>query len=116
MPTTLARTRVLRALGMVGVVYASMVLAGCAGGDAGTDSAPPSLSMDPNGETGAIDGIVIDDAVNPVVGAQVAVTTTASVVQAVTDSSGRFLLQGLPPGRQTLFAAALGYDSLAKVV
>ncbi|HEX9816125.1 MAG TPA: carboxypeptidase-like regulatory domain-containing protein [Candidatus Thermoplasmatota archaeon] len=106
----------VHAWGLGAILLASAIFAGCVDTSAGTDSSSPSWSMDPNGDTGIIDGIVIDDSVNPIVGAQIAVTTTAAVVQAVTDTSGRFLLQGIPPGRQTLFAAALGYDSVAKAV
>lgn len=96
---------------------ASLILAGCAGSGATTDTDNTSaLAVDPGGETGAIDGTVVDDGVNPIPGALVAVTTTAGDLQATTDVAGRFVLNNVPPGKQTLFAAALGYDSVAKVV
>lgn len=97
------------------VLAVSTILAGCSG-QAGPESDQPELSVDATGETGAVEGVVIDDAVNPVVGAQVATTSAAGVVQSVTEESGKFVLNGVTPGRQTIFAAALGYNSVAKVV
>ena len=104
-----------RSGGIVAFVALSTVLAGCAG-SAGPDAAPPSLSADASEDVGIVDGVVIDDAVNPVVGAQVATMSAAGVIQTLTDGEGKFVLNGVTPGRQTLFAAALGYDSVAKTV
>lgn len=94
----------------------TVVLAGCAAGGAEPDSVQPSLSVDPGGDTGGIEGSVVDDSLTPVGAAQVAVTTSTGVFQALTGETGGFMITGVPAGRHTLFAAALGYDSVAKSV
>jgi hypothetical protein len=62
----------------------------------------------------SLEGTLIGEVVDylsraPLVGASVAVLGTSS--QVLTDSVGRFVLGGLPPGRHLVVTQSLGYDS-----
>src|SRR5687767_13030521 len=103
----------------VSAVFLVTALAGCAASDADTSGAAedaPFLTIDPAGDSGAVEGTVIDDSVNPVAGALVALTTTTGQIQGMSDASGHFVLNGVPPGTYSLYVAALGYDSIGKSI
>lgn len=83
-----------------------------AGGQAAPDAAEPA-GFDEN--TGAIEGLVTDDQLQPLPGAQVGIIGTPDRVT-VTDVAGRFSLSNLDPGKYQLSANALGYESAARLV
>lgn len=82
------------------------------GGPAAPDAAEPA-GFDEN--TGAIEGLVTDDQLQPLPGAQVGIIGTPDRVT-VTDVAGRFSLSNLEPGKYQLSANALGYESAARLV
>lgn len=95
------------------LVAISLVLAGCSSARDST-SQPPSTSPDSD-LLGSIVGTVVDDELNPIPDAQVAVAS--SVVESTrTDAMGRFTFLGLPPGPDTLYVAAIGYEAAARKV
>lgn len=88
-----------------------VLLAGCADDarpePAGEDEEPTLAATD---ETGVLRGVVIDEAITPVVGAPVAVTLNGEEVAVVTtDADGEFGLDGLEPGVYILRAAPEGF-------
>ncbi|HEX9816639.1 MAG TPA: carboxypeptidase-like regulatory domain-containing protein [Candidatus Thermoplasmatota archaeon] len=94
-------------------VALAVVLAGCS--SARDSVAPsPSVSADPD-LFGAITGQVIDDELNPVRDAQVAVASSV-VEPMLTDADGRFAFLALPPGPDTLYVAAIGYEAAARKI
>jgi hypothetical protein len=103
----------------VGLVIASVWFAGCAGSTAQAPAASqPSSVVEatgaPIGEGGTITGTVVDDALSPIAGAQVAILELA--LAATTDVGGAFQFRNVPAGSYNLVAAALGYESFAKRV
>jgi hypothetical protein len=92
------------------------VLAACVGADgsAANDQRPDTSIGGLSEDLGAVQGTIVDDSVTPIANAQIQVATTTLV--AVSGPDGSFLLGNVPPGRQTLFVVALGFDSVAKVV
>jgi hypothetical protein len=97
------------------VLLGSLLLAGCAGTTATTET-PPGIMIDPDAEVGAVEGRVVDDAVNPIAGAQVGITLDSGILQAVADAQGGFVIPNVPAGRHTIGAIALGYTSAAKSI
>ena len=97
----------------------SLLLAGCAGGNATTGPTPSAddpvglKEVEFEGEGGAVSGTVTDDQMAPIPGAQVAIGDLG-VVQ--TDEGGVFEFQNVPPGPQTIYASALGYASVGKKI
>jgi hypothetical protein len=95
---------------------ACLVLAGCAGSDAGpaatpsTSAAPPSVTVD----TGSIQGLVLSEDQLPIPGAQVAIVETQANTK--TDPEGVFVFNDLAPGKYRLIAQRLGYSSAARSV
>jgi len=62
-----------------------------------------------------ITGRVVDETTSlPVAGAQVLVRTTS--LAAVTDRDGRYRIEGVAPGRVTVFVRAIGYGSASRIV
>jgi outer membrane receptor for ferrienterochelin and colicins len=57
---------------------------------------------------GTVTGVVVDSVGTPLIGANVVVKGT--VLGAMTDVSGTFLIRHVPSGRQTLIATMLGYE------
>jgi hypothetical protein len=75
-----------------------LLLAGCSGGGGGAggdDDGTPGLAVDAG--TGALQGVVVDDAIRPIAGAAVAVSGPAER-SATTDAEGRFAFDRLAPG------------------
>lgn len=96
----------MRAL-LVAFVVVVVGLAGCAGDKAPEEPVPVTdfedLPVEVTETTGAIRGIVVDERITPILGAEV--TITGAVTQStVTDKEGRFVFDGLEPG--TYFLAA----------
>ncbi len=86
-----------------------ILLAGCAGTREGTsegakgnssDAAHPAVST----STGAIAGVVVDEAIRPL--ANVSVSLEAAELVALTDAAGLFAFEGLAPGSYVLTANA----------
>jgi hypothetical protein len=94
----------------------SMAAAGCAGGDAGTESldeataAPAAHDQD----TGGIDGVVLDGEGLPIAGVQVAVLDAE--LQTVSDKEGAFSFSDMKPGSATVVAQRLGFETKAQKV
>ena len=62
---------------------------------------------------GSLSGVVTDEAGNPVAGALVLVSSArGETTTAVSDSTGRYLLDNVAPGRTVPMAAAWGYDAV----
>lgn len=101
-------------------MFLVVLLAGCAGGNAGTPAsvAEPSSVVTADGElsadAGQIVGVITDEALLPLAGAQVAILTSDLV--ATTDDAGAFAFQNLAAGSYQIAAAALGYSSAAQAV
>jgi outer membrane receptor for ferrienterochelin and colicins len=64
------------------------------------------------GRTATVTGRIVDQAKNPLVGANVTVLGTQ--LGASTDSSGRYTIRDLPPGQCTLRASSVGYNSVER--
>lgn len=91
-----------------------MVLAGCA------DPAPAEEEPDDFGDvdvrvderSGAILGVVVNDAVVPVEGATVTLQRQSGAVERTTDAQGRFVFDGLEPGTYFLTASKQYHESV----
>lgn len=97
-------------------VTAAVLLAGCSGSQAGTlDDVNAAEPLDP--EDGArVAGIVVDDQLQPIAGAVVAILDEAGtpVNQATSDDLGQFDFGIVRAGGWALAAQALGYESVSK--
>lgn len=71
----------------------------------------PTVSYDRS--TGAVHGLVTDDEIVPLTGANV---TLAGVGYARTDAVGRFGFNNVPPARYNLTAVAFGHQAMSKMV
>ena len=102
------------------VLLVAVMLAGCTAGQSASgpiDSQAPVASgpAQYDDTTGAIEGFVTDEEINPVDGAIVGLLeNTASAVQ--TDAQGRFAFSNLEPGTYTVAVQKLGYASAASSV
>src|SRR5687767_122815 len=96
------RRNVLRTAALLAM--ASLVLAGCTGGgsSAGTDEGPRVTEIEVNETAGGIEGTVVDEQIQPLVGATVGIKETGATT--TTDEGGRFALGGLPEGTYTVLA------------
>jgi hypothetical protein len=105
---------------LAGWSVAFLVLAGCVGQggveqSAGTSSAPNVASPATyTEETGAIEGVVTDDSLAPIAGAELVLSVLGTA--AVSDPEGRFGFSEVTPGRVVLTAAKAGYQSWAHAV
>ncbi len=98
-----------------GVFLLAVVLAGCSSGPSGGAGAGESLGEDVEvhvtDTTGAIRGVVVDEAIRPVAGA--AVTLLAEPPQAAnTTDGGTFSFSDLAPGTYFLQVSRLGFASV----
>lgn len=103
--------------GRVGAVVAALVaifFAGCVGPDAQPQGGAAPQGPVVDGSGGSVVGTVVDDSFIPIAGAQVALSGAEFV--AVTDAAGLFTMVGVPGGTYSLFAAALGYQSVGKSI
>lgn len=78
-----------------------------AGGPGGFDEAPVP-------DAATIEGLVVDDSVNPIPGAVAQLAETGQ--EAVSGADGRFVIRNVAPGAYRVFVAALGYESAARAV
>lgn len=95
---------------------AAILLAGCAH--------PSAIITDPlaseeaqatvDGETGAIQGKVLDEELAPLAGADITIATVKRTTQ--TDAHGAFSMGGLPAGRFDVVAQHFGHVSATRVV
>ncbi len=100
-----------------------LLLAGCVETEAGPSATDPGPANVPEAvgpatfddTTGAIDGVVTDDQLQPIPGAQVGAINEPSLVT-ITDRGGRFVFSNVPPGRYAIGASALGFNAGAKSV
>src|SRR5688500_3537126 len=90
-----------------------LVLAGCAGSSADAPS-PSQEEIVVDDTTGGLQGLVTDDSLAPIPGAQVGLLERTE--RTVTDAEGRFQFSSLEPGRAKLAIQALGYTSYASSV
>lgn len=83
-----------------------VLLAGCSGGGGGPEGTGPTPEdVDPGSTVrGAISGVVVDDAIRPIGGAVVTLTSTGA--NATTDEDGQFSFLDLEPGFYAMTAAA----------
>lgn len=83
----------------------ALLLSGCADAPASSDGPEDGLLEANNSDTtGAISGVVVDEAVRPIEGATV--TLTATQASTTTDVEGRFVFSDLEPGTYFLTAVA----------
>lgn len=105
------RTSVIVAVAL----FLGSAAAGCVGSE-GTAPAGPAGAGAPvfDDTTGAIEGLVTNDELSPIPGAQVGIVALNAV--AITDAEGRYVLSSLPPGSYDVIAVALGFDPASKKV
>jgi hypothetical protein len=95
------------------MVAVAVLVSGCASAPKDSVAAPtPSGSSE---FLGALSGHVVDDELEPVADAQVALAS-GTFESVRTDALGAFRLEGLPPGPDTLYVAAIGFEAVAKKV
>lgn len=92
----------------VALAVAALLLAGCGGKDTGANKVRlgdgnqvsldlrPDQQPDPDDLYGAISGIVVNDAIYPIAGANVSLRGLGRGID--TDSNGRFVFERVPPG------------------
>lgn len=92
----------------------SIVLAGCAqsGGEGGAGEDAPELEV--TSTTGGIRGVVVDGAVRPVEGADIALQGSPQTTKS--DEAGLFSFSGLPAGTYVVLASHPLYDQVQQTV
>jgi hypothetical protein len=98
-------------MALAAALLLAALLAGCSGGDGGrggltVGGRTVSISAAPQAGKGALAGVVVDEAIRPVAGANVSV---AGQVVATTRDDGAFVLDALDPGSLILVVAAPGF-------
>lgn len=97
------------------VLVLALLLSGCGAKSAskananGVPSAAPPGEFDTN--TCSIEGSVVDDEINPVMGAQVGILDVDPVVKMDSDADGKFSFSFLTPGSFNIAATKAGYES-----
>lgn len=102
-------------LALVVGVLVSASLAGCSGGS----EAPQGQEEDLTATHGTVMGLVTDDEARPVSGVQVALKTvkvSPIALKILTNSEGRFRLEAVPAGKQTVIAVKEGYDEASTTI
>ena len=96
---------------MSGGLLVAFLVAGCADGGAAVEEGPDfsGLGLAASDTTGIIRGIVVDDAIRPVAGANV--TVTPGGLTAKTTEAGTFGFDGLAAGTYFLAVERFGYTS-----
>lgn len=94
-------------------LLALLLLAGCAAEPA---SDPANAAETPNPDKATIEGTVLNDEQQPLVGAEVGLLEAATPRSQTTGPDGRFLFTGLEAGTYTVAANLLGYKSQARQV
>jgi hypothetical protein len=105
------------------LLVVSMVLGGCVESEAGPASNEGAQNNVPEAvgpatfdeTTGAIEGVVTDDQLQPIPGAQVGAIGRPDMV-AMSDVAGKFVFSNVEPGTYSIGASALGFDAAAKGV
>lgn len=82
---------------LVLVVLLALAASGLAGCAEAPNEEAPGATQAPTG-VGSLQGVVVDDAVRPLADANVTAMGPSGERQAVTDTQGRFLFEGLAPG------------------
>lgn len=91
----------------------ALLLAGCAADPPAPDEAEPEVdfgSVEATETTGVIRGIVIDEAIRPIAG--VLVNLTTGQANKTTGDGGAFAFDGLEPGTYFLTASKFGFESI----
>src|SRR5687768_1278719 len=99
-------------LGPVAGIAISLLLAGCASGE--STSRPLATDVPVTDETGALRGIVIDDAINALPGATV--TVVELNLNVTTGPDGQYVLPNLAPGTYSVVATLDGYSREERTV
>ena len=88
-------------------------LAGCSGGgdDVVDDADFKDLDLKATSTKGLIRGVVVDDAVRPLVGAKVSLQSAGGPLEAVTSGEGLFGFDELDPGTYFIFASKAGFKA-----
>ncbi|MDX1611576.1 MAG: carboxypeptidase-like regulatory domain-containing protein, partial [Candidatus Thermoplasmatota archaeon] len=99
----------MRALLLALMLLSAPLLTGCIGGDDGDSGARKDLESQATvtEETGAVQGVVTDPAIQPVVGATVTILETQDT--ATTASDGSFAISDVKPGTYTVQVEAEGF-------
>jgi hypothetical protein len=112
--------RAMRSLAIV--VLFSFLVAGCSGASSPDEEAEQEgggfddLDLDATDTTCVIRGVVVDDRIVPVEGANVAVRLDTGTQTAVTDAEGRFGFDEIEPGTYFLTASKLNYEGVQSTV
>jgi hypothetical protein len=101
--------------------FASLLIAGCTGGDstgATAQSSSASATYEPpTADTASVKGLIVDDEEKPVVGARIALLDVPGRdVEATSDAAGGFGFGDLPPGSYRLAVSQLGYEAFVRKV
>ncbi len=92
---------------MLALVLLAAPLAGCLGGDDGGDEPIQKEQADVTTSSGGIQGVVTDNAVQPVVGANLTLEGTGQT--ATTASDGSYAFSRIDPGTYTMVVRAEGF-------
>lgn len=98
---------------MLSSILLLALLAGCAdtpGADSGKDPAFDDLDVDVDDDTGAILGVVVDDAIIPVEGVLVMLRGAQKSME--TDAQGRFVFDGVPAGTHFIETSKINFESV----
>ncbi len=94
-------------------LLACIMLAGCSGDSTESpsqeDSGFEDINLNVSETTGAIIGVVVDDAIRPITGATVTLVLDSGRVDSQTDEQGRFAFDGLAAGTYILEVKKPGY-------
>lgn len=99
------------------LVVLSASLAGCSGG--GDSGGAAQVSDDLSATHGTVVGLITDDEARPIEEAAVAVRTVKAspiTIKIFTNAEGRFRIDNVPAGRQTVVAEKNGYEEAASTV
>ncbi len=97
---------------LVALFLTACVLAGCTDPPSATaQEAEPAAfeEVEVTDTTGAIRGVVVNEAIVPLAGANIALTGLSSAPNQTTDDQGAFIFNGLEPGTYFLQASLAGY-------
>ncbi len=90
-------------------IMAALIMAGCAGEPVAEPEPANGLAPEVDETTGAVCGVVVDPAVNPLEGVTVVIDVAGEKQDALTDVEGLFCFGKLPPGFYQLEASKAGY-------
>jgi hypothetical protein len=95
---------------LASLCFTAVALAGCSDGAPKPPAeAEPEFGVEPTDTTGIIRGVLVDSAVRPVAGVQVAAQSGAVAKQAISSADGLFAFEGLEPGTWFLTASKPGF-------